>query len=438
MRRRDRSAARGVTIADARGTVIGDDNTVYQYFLSDRYAPLSQKLISFSDFIEERTKGFIGRQFVFDALDAFMRASPSGYFIVKGEPGIGKSALVAQLVKTRGYVHHFVVSSLGLNRTDQFLENVCAQLIAKFKLDRPAWISPEAGRDGAFLQALLAEVSRILPAGQNAALLVDALDEVLSPADPRENILYLPPALPNGIYIVATMRPRQSLALQVEQSEEFHLDADSAGNREDVLTHIVEFAGRPAMQRRLTGWKLAVDAFAEGLLDKAEGNFMYLHHVLPAIEAGKFDGTSLDQLPRGLMTYYERHWRQMRAINEDNWLDFRQPVIVYLAAAREPVSIDQIATWAKLDRRRVLAAVHEWREFLDEATIAGEKRYRIYHASFQDFLRRKDEAGEISLAQTHSAIADRLLEQRRLLEQPGPIPSAEPTRLRNGHDSTQP
>lgn len=46
---------------------------------------------------------------------------------------------------------------------DLFLENVCAQLIARCELDRPAWLPPEASRNSAFLSALLQEVSHGLP-----------------------------------------------------------------------------------------------------------------------------------------------------------------------------------------------------------------------------------------------------------------------------------
>ena len=61
------------TVRDARGVVVGDDNTIYQYFLADeRYRFLTDKLYAFTTLIEEKTQGFVGRQFVFDALDAFI------------------------------------------------------------------------------------------------------------------------------------------------------------------------------------------------------------------------------------------------------------------------------------------------------------------------------------------------------------------------------
>ena len=102
-------------VRDARGMVVGDQNIIYQTFVTDdRYRPLTEKLYTFTTLIEEKTQNFIGRQFVFNSLDKFLSEKDRGYFIVRGEPGIGKTALLAQLVKTRGYIHHFNESSVGI------------------------------------------------------------------------------------------------------------------------------------------------------------------------------------------------------------------------------------------------------------------------------------------------------------------------------------
>lgn len=398
-------------VRDSRGIIIDSDNAIYHTYFSDRYASLTYKLITFSTLIEEKTRGFVGRQFVFDALDEFIKQSISGYFIIKGEPGIGKSALIAQLVKTRSYVHHLVVSTQGINRVDQFLENICAQLIMRFNLDRPSWLPPEASRDGAFFSALLQEVSQKLVEGQRAVVLVDALDEVDWRKGSRENILYLPSILPKNVFIVVTTRHKEDLPLHVEQSRIFYLDSDSSNNQQDILLYITQFAQHDLMKDQMVNWGITVEKLAQALLTKSEGNFMYLRHVLPAIEAGKFVRATLDELPQGLKGYYERHWQQIRSVDENAWVKYRQPVICFLTAAREAVSVWQIASWAKLDSARVLAVIRDWREFLDEETVDQEKRYRIYHASFQDFLADKDEAKEINLRQTHSHIADELLNQ---------------------------
>jgi hypothetical protein len=278
-------------------------------------------------------------------------------------------------------------------------------------LDRPAWLPPEASRDSAFLSALLQEVSEGLAVGEQALILIDALDEVDWRGRTGENVLFLPPTLPPDVFVAVTMRHKAVLPLQVDSSQVFYLDPDSGGNREDVSTYIEQFARRKTMQPSLSAWDTTVEAFVETMLAKSEGNFMYLRYVLPAIERGEFRHGTLAELPQGLKDYYERHWRQIRAIDEDMWVTYRQPVICYLAAAREPVTVWQIADWSKIEPARVLAAIRDWREFLDEEPAGDAKRYRIYHASFQDFLADKDEAKEINLRQTHSNVADELLRQ---------------------------
>ena len=389
---KDSPAEYHASIKDARGTVIGSDNQVYNYFLSERYAPLSHKLISFNTLIENKTADFVGRDFVFDQIRRYMRQTSSGYFIIKGEAGIGKTALIAYLVKTQGYAHHFVVSLQGITRPEQFLESLCAQLIAKYKMDRPAVLPPEAGRDSSLFSELLIEISRKLASGEQAVIVVDALDEAMWQPGSRENVLYLPEFLPAGVFIIATTRFKEDLPLSVEHSKVFYLDADSPENRSDALAYIHRYAERTAMKSWLANWRLSPERFANLILAKSEGNFMYLHHVLPAIEDGKFKHGTVDELPQGLLEYYERHWQFIRSVDENAWVDYRQPVICFLASAREPVTVWQIAAWAGLKPARVLAAIRDWREFLDEEVVDGIKRYRIYHASFQDFLAAKDEA----------------------------------------------
>ena len=67
----------------------------------------------FQTLVAERTKTFIGRDFIFSAINALLDDPefPSGYIVIIGEPGIGKTSLLAQLVQTTGLVHHFNIAS---------------------------------------------------------------------------------------------------------------------------------------------------------------------------------------------------------------------------------------------------------------------------------------------------------------------------------------
>ena len=86
--------------------ITGDNNrvTIYQSFVTAP-APISKyiRVREFESLIKERTAGFVGRDFIFTAIDGFLsdHTFPSGYIIIRGEPGIGKSALMGELVNRR-------------------------------------------------------------------------------------------------------------------------------------------------------------------------------------------------------------------------------------------------------------------------------------------------------------------------------------------------
>src|SRR5712692_9048607 len=54
---------------------------------------LREQIRDYTRFINEKTHDFVGRKFVFDAITHFTETHPRGYFFIRGDPGIGKSAL---------------------------------------------------------------------------------------------------------------------------------------------------------------------------------------------------------------------------------------------------------------------------------------------------------------------------------------------------------
>ncbi len=345
---------------------------------------------SFDALIADKLKGFVGRQFVFDELDEFLGTHNSGYFIIRGVPGIGKSALMAKLVNDRGYVHHFNIASQNIRSTRFFLENVSAQLIVRYNLEYKE-LPLGATNDGGFLMQCLGEAAaKREDKNERIVLAIDALDEAdrlgLAPA---VNSLYLPSSLPEGVYVIVTTRPLEDPHLHVARQQTLDLEADSEGNLQDITTYIEIYTQREAMHTRLSEWKVSPERFVAGLRKKSQGNFMYLVYVLPAIEQGKFVKGTLDELPDGLMAYYQRHWRQMREGNEKEFDIVYEPIVCILGVAQEPVTVKQIATWTKLHQGQVKESIGLWREFLEEEQVDGEGHYRIYHASFQDFLKEQ-------------------------------------------------
>ena len=348
---------------------------------------------SFDSYMADRTKAFVGRNFVFEELDAFLDdpSQGSGYFVIKGEPGIGKSSLMAYLVGTRGYIHHFNIALQNIVKSKRFMENVTAQIISKYDLPSPRWSEAEkeeALKDGAFLNRTLEDAAGKLEDDEKLVVAIDALDEVdIGDLPSRANVLYLPPSLPKNVYFVVSTRPKHDIRLDVLNSRVLEVAAGSADNLQDARLYIDAQASDKAIRERIGEWKVTRKQFAETLLEKSEGNFMYLYHVLPAVKAGWFSTGKLDELPNGLIGYYRSHWRQMRIADEEKFEKYYQPVVCVLAAVREAVLIRQISNFTNIEPGKIRDVIRQWREFLDEESNRDkEKIYRIYHKSFQDFL----------------------------------------------------
>ncbi|MCL1470113.1 Swt1 family HEPN domain-containing protein [Argonema antarcticum] len=366
----------------------------------------------FQALIDEKTDGFVGREFVFKAIENFLVSQPNGYFIIEADPGMGKTAILAEYVRRTGCVVHFIIRSQAINRADQFLESICAQLISRYNLGYPS-LTSEATRDGKFFAKLLEEISAKLKPGERLVIAIDALDEVNQTDHSGGNILYLPVALPKGVYFVLTQRAI-ALPLTVNTPpHRFKLMQYQAESLQDIQTYIRrEIEKSPQLKAWIDGQRLTGEDFVTLLAEKSENNFMYLKYVLEEIERGFYRDLSIDNLPQGLQAYYEDHWRRMGMIAKP--LPRPKIKIVYvLAEARKPVSRQLICDFTGEDALTVQDVLDEWEQFLRSQSIDGQRRYSIYHASFQDFLHRLDivQAAGVTLKDINAMIADNLSEE---------------------------
>jgi AAA ATPase-like protein len=385
-----------VEVSGGKGIVVGDYATVFQSFV-DNQRPVSSFIreAQFRPLVDERTKDFIGREFVFDGVQQMLTGGEftSGYLLIRGEPGIGKTAIAAMLVLRGSYVHHFNIAPENIRSPRQFLENVCAQLIMRYELDYQT-LPPQAGDDSGFLSQLLAEAAdRARQRGDlPVVVVVDALDEAEDTGlAPSANRLYLPRTLPAGVFFILTTREEADYRLDIDNEAEIWLRDDDPANEKDVARCIEVFmeTHEQAMRERIQAWDLAPDAFVTEMTRLSEGNFMYLVHVLPDIAAGRLSRETvggISGLPRGLTGYYKRHWRDMKDADPGRFSTVQRPVLCFLAISREPVTIPQLMEWTRLDPGEVKGVVNEWREFLNEDSGSQPPVYRVYHRSFAEFL----------------------------------------------------
>jgi serine/threonine-protein kinase len=343
----------------------------------------------FSALIADKTKDFVGREYVFDAIAQFISSEPNGYFTITGDPGQGKSAILAKYVQDTGCIAHFNVQVVGPKSADKFLESVCTQLIDRYFPSRT--LPSNATQDGEFLGQLLEEVA----ARRNnkpVIIAVDALDEVDSNSDRSANILYLPLYLPEGIYFVMTIRRGVEVPFFTHTSQEslsLYLDYQEDSQR-DVRQYIHNRVnGSERLRSRIEERRETLLLLIDKIAAKSENNFMYLRYVLQDIEKGLYQDLTLERFPQGLQSYYGFHWRRM-GMTATPLPDEKIKIVYILGEVLQPVSSQQICDFSGEDKRTVQAVLNEWEQFLHELEKDRQKRYIVYYASFRDFLHQKD------------------------------------------------
>jgi hypothetical protein len=349
--------------------------------------------------IDDRAATFTGRQYLCRQIDEAISAAdfPSGYLLIIGEPGIGKTSLLAYLISERGYFYHFNNRRQGITSTQAFLDSVCRQLASKYRLGSA--LTRHSPPTGAVFSDLLQEAA--LGTGPKAPLIiaVDALDES-EPMSGGANRLLLPPVLPPNVYILVTSRPLASYQLSVDRSRTITIADDDPHNLQDIRSYIERELAGPFggnFTERIAAWRITESTFVDTLARKSQGNFMYIVHMLASIRLNRLSEEAMDdieQLPVGLSGYYHMHWEVMKKRWVPSLWHKHESAVRCLALMQSPVSPTMLLELAGeknlpgVDESLVLRVFTDWREFLNEQWNRQyrEKRYYIYHDTFREFL----------------------------------------------------
>lgn len=332
---------------------------------------------------------FVGRGWLTDQVNDFLREEKCGYFVLEAEAGLGKTTFMAKLAQTKDTIHLFCEDAAGPENIGKGLKSLAAQLVLAYQL--APWASagvlpPAAERPDVFYK-LLAQAAGAARSRQPAArviLVIDALDQAGMPE--RQNVLGLPRTLPEGVFIIASQRPT-SVELEVDAPLRMvQLTAEQADNLKDMRGFL---AAWPGISQALRRSDYSQQPLIDVLMDKCCGVWIYLHYVLDEIERGRRTLSQLHDLPDGIVKYYIEYWRQEREDDEAQWYGLSLPLLAALTAAPEPVAARQLCAWAGVQgqigqaQRRLS---EDWGSFISAIGDGPRARYRFYHATLRDFF----------------------------------------------------
>lgn len=349
-------------------------------------------LIPFDHIIEDRLDGLLPgtREHVVREVRRFLRRSrpASGYFLLNGEPGVGKSSFLAKCISEIGCkAHHFSHHGNDQSTATAFVSHICAQLAVQCGIPFP-YQAIGSSVDTALVQTLIA-AGKHADAAHPLIIVADALDEAKSDGHEAGNILSLPEDLPPHVFVIASARDFGAIRLRVSNHRPFTLEALKGESERDVQRHVSHWLKSAGGRKWLRTTGQGPEKATEALVKQSGGNFMYLRYVLPVledVEEGEYAGLTVDELPAGLMNYYEYHWSLMMR-GQDRRLQAR--VIYYLTMMGE-VSCGTLSGCLSENPQVVQDVLDAWRPFLHREVGEQYTLYSLYHQSFSDFLMQKE------------------------------------------------
>ena len=367
----------------------------------------------------QHTEGFVGRQWVFDEYERWLKQADSRQqagsqlFWLKAGPGVGKTAMAAQLImrqrativgswfvdsksdKLRDPGHAIrtlafqwalrwpdyrtrLLSTLGLtsayNTTDEQTEQKRKDLVKMPPQDL-------------FDELIVNPLHGLIWREHALVTVIDGLDEATDAqgANPLTDFLAQQLSkLPPWICFVVTSRPDPAVVARLQGFKPFAVDAQDERNQTDLCQYYDEslaplpvLTALPEAEQR---------SLRELVLQRSEGMMLYLKLVHEGLREGSLTATQLPSMPSGLLGLHSHYHDRFQHRFNSNYDNIVKPLLRLLVAAAGPLPEDLAQETLACSAEELHAATLS----LGSYVLTTPQGLDLFHKTLREWLSHKE------------------------------------------------
>ena len=351
--------------------------------------------MDFSYDIGKHLKNFVGREWLYSKVDDLLLNDDSRVLWITAEAGFGKTAFSTYLMhkhKNTIGIHYCKYDNAKRKDPINVLTNLIYQIstqVVEYKdilnSNKYKKTLDEIGENSldknVILDELLIQPLNKIKPNQNYFFIIDALDEAEENGknelvDLIQNFI----DLPSWLKIVVTSRPEPYLKRKLSELKTIELDAQLEENKDDLKEFIKIYENGKNCEI------LKDKQISSMLMEKSEGNILYLKEVIKAIIKGDITENEITELPSGMSGLYvnmfERYFPDV-----DYYEESVMSIFELLAAVNKPLSKELVSNILNMKRREFKKIIDSIGSLIEE-NDNGE--ISLYHKALMDWLIDED------------------------------------------------
>jgi len=366
---------------------------------------------SFESKIAQHVPGFIGRAWIFDAYSHWVDHQPeSRLFWIKAGPGVGKSAIAANLTHSKrssvAASWFCDAKSSVFKNPNNAIKSIAFQLALRWedyrvKLLRELQLNANTTDEYCFeirkelekkntqdlFHALLAEpMAGLIWREHKLVVVVDALDEATEEQGNNlitELISKELSSLPEWIGFVVTSRPEAEVVNRLTGFKPFEIDTQDPCNLADLRTWYKEYIGTRAELQQLSS--LEQQRIEDMLIERSGGMILFLKIVEEGFQEGSLTVDDLQGLGYGLPGLNRRYFDSFKHRFGSDYENSVKPLLRLLLAAGGPLPEDLACEVLGWNSEQFLACRNRLGSYMVETSTG----YELFHKTLSEWLSNK-------------------------------------------------